>query len=180
MCTSCSCIPAERGANAKSPWHKGSCATPLMLDRTTLGPGDQDHSSLARSYLGRPQGSIHCARIAGSGGPLDIHSSLERGPTTQARFRSQQLLKDDSIRHQPGVLEHSSFSPQWLPPRGLGQPRRNGRLRNWAGGRTIDGQGQRRLVVGQLERLTGQQRVGCGSTSGRHPQPSTTITEVEH
>jgi hypothetical protein len=138
------------------------------------------NGSSARSCLGRPQGSIHCARIAGSGGPLDIHSSLERGPTTQARFRSQQLLKDDSIRHQPGVLEHSSFSPQWLPPRGLGQPRRNGRLRNWAGGRTIDGQGQRRLVVGQLERLTGQQCVGCGSRSGRHSQPSTAITEVQH
>jgi hypothetical protein len=47
----------------------------------------------ARSYLGRPQGSIHCARIAVSGGPLDIRSSLERGPSTQVRFRSQQLLK---------------------------------------------------------------------------------------
>jgi hypothetical protein len=59
------------------------------------------NGSPAGSYPGRPQGSIQCLRIAGSGGPLDIHGSLERGPCTQAPFRSQQLLKADS--HSPSA-----------------------------------------------------------------------------
>jgi hypothetical protein len=66
-----------------------SCATALVLDRNTLGPGDHDQgmAHLPARTLGDVKAAA-AARIGGSGCPLEIHTSLERGPSTQVPFRS--------------------------------------------------------------------------------------------